>query len=86
MERATAVDLVQIEANFNRMEANLANVPVFQEADILFHRAVLVASHNLVIQQLSDAVGALQRAIFDFTFLTGVQHMELTIKEHHDLF
>ena len=85
-ERATAVDLVEIAANFNQMAANLKNLPVFHEADILFHHAVLVASHNVVIQQLSDAVGALQRAIFDITFQTGPEHMELTIKEHHDLF
>ena len=35
---------------------------------------------------LSDAVGALQRAIFAYTFQTGLEHMELTIREHHDLF
>ncbi len=85
-ERATAVDLVAIEANYNEMAANLVNVYAFQEADIRFHKAILDATHNVVIQQLSDAVSALQRAIFDYTFLTGVHHMELTIKEHHDLF
>ncbi len=85
-ERATAVDLVDIEANFNRMAANLKNAEVFHEADIGFHRAVLVASHNVVLRQLSDAVGALQRAIFDYTFQTGSEHMELTMREHHDLF
>lgn len=85
-ERATAVDLVDIEANFNQMAANSKNVEVFQEADIRFHRAVLVASHNVVIQQLSDAVGALQRAIFDYTFQTEAEHMDLTIREHHALF
>jgi len=85
-ERATAVDLVDIEANFNQMAANPTNVKVFHEADIRFHRAVLVASHNVVIQQLSDAVGALQRAIFDYTFQTSVEHMDLTIREHRALF
>lgn len=85
-ERATAVDLVDIEASYNEMAANLTNVYAFQEADIRFHKAILDATHNVVIQQLSDAVSALQRAIFDYTFLTGIQHMELTIKEHHDLF
>ena len=85
-ERATAVDLVDIEANFNQMAANLNNAEVFHEADIRFHRAVLVASRNVVIQQLSDAVGALQRAIFDYTFQTSAEHMDLTIREHHALF
>ena len=80
------MDLVDIEANFNAMAANRGNVAAFHEADIRFHRAVLVASHNLVIQQLSDAVSALQRAIFDFTFETGAAHMDRTVRQHLDLF
>ncbi|MDR3220821.1 MAG: FadR family transcriptional regulator [Candidatus Accumulibacter sp.] len=85
-ERATAVDLVDIEASFNKMAASRENAAAFHAADILFHRAVLAASHNLVIGQLSDAVGALQRAIFDFTFRTGAEHLELTVDQHLDLF
>jgi GntR family galactonate operon transcriptional repressor len=85
-ERATAVDLVAIEASYNEMNANRGNVSVFQEADIRFHKAILAATHNVVIQQLSDAVSALQRAIFDITFLTDTPHMELTMKEHNELF
>jgi GntR family galactonate operon transcriptional repressor len=85
-ERATSFDLLGIETNVNRMEANLNTLSAFHEADIQFHRAVLVASHNVVMQQMSDAIGALQRAIFDFTFQTEPEHMKLTVKEHHDLF
>lgn len=84
-ERATAVDLVAIEANHDAMAANRDNFDAFQEADIRFHKAILVATHNVVIQQLSDAVSALQRAIFDHTFLADKQHMELTMQEHSDL-
>ena len=85
-ERATAVDLVAIESNYNEMKANQTDFLAFQEADIGFHKAVLLATHNVVIQQLSDAVGALQRAIFEFTFHTGVYRMDQTMKEHCDLF
>jgi len=85
-ERATAMDLVDIEASFNEMAANPSRLDVFHEADIRFHRAVLVASHNVVMQQLSDAVSALQRAIFDVTFVREAAHMALTIQEHRDLF
>ena len=85
-ERATAVDLVGIEASFNRMENSLPDTEAFQAADIDFHRAVLVASHNVVMQQMSDAVVALQRAIFEFTFRTDGEHIRLTIREHRDLF
>ena len=56
------------------------------EADIAFHKAILVATHNVVIQQLSDAISALQRAIFDYTLFAADQHMALTLKEHFDLF
>jgi len=85
-ERATAVDLVAIEASFNEMEANVENREIFHEADIRFHKAILLATHNVVIQQLSDAISALQRAIFDHTFLAEKRHMELTMREHADLF
>ncbi len=85
-ERATAVDLVAIEANYNEMDANRTRVEAFQEADIRFHKAILVATHNVVIQQLSDAISALQRAIFDHTFISDAKHMELTMREHEDLF
>jgi GntR family galactonate operon transcriptional repressor len=85
-ERATAVDLVAIEASFNEMEANVANRDVFHEADIRFHKAILLATHNVVIQQWSDAISALQRAIFDHTFLSEKRHMELTMREHAELF
>ncbi len=85
-ERATAVDLVAIEANYNEMKANRDSVLAFQEADIRFHKAILLATHNVVIQQLSDAVSALQRAIFDYTFISDTKHMNLTMKEHSDLF
>jgi GntR family transcriptional regulator, galactonate operon transcriptional repressor len=85
-ERATAIDLVEIEASYNEMAANSTRLDVFHEADIRFHRAVLIASHNVVIQQLSDAVSALQRAIFDITFVRDAAHMALTINEHQALF
>ena len=85
-ERATAVDLVDIEASFNDMAANVARPEVFHQADVRFHTAILAATHNVVIQQLSDAIGALQRTIFSQTFLTGAEHMDLTIAEHHALF
>lgn len=85
-ERATAVDLVAIEASYNDMVSNRENLLAFQEADIRFHKAILLATHNVVIQQLADAVSALQRAIFDYTFISDVKHMDLTMKEHCDLF
>lgn len=85
-ERATAIDLVAIEAALNGMKANTTQRDAFMEADIAFHRAIVAATHNFVIQQLADAISALQRAIFDHTYLSDPGHMALTIKEHSDLF
>ena len=85
-ERATAVDLVAIEAGFNAMNENRHDPHAFHEADITFHKAILAATHNVVIQQLSDAISALQRTIFGKTFLTEAHHMDLTIREHRALF
>jgi len=85
-ERATAVDLVAIEAALNGMKANTDNRDAFMEADIAFHRAIVSATHNFVILQLADAISALQRAIFDHTYLEEPAHMVLTIREHADLF
>ena len=85
-ERATAVDLVAIEASYNTMVASTEDAKAFHEADIDFHKAVLAATHNVVIQQLSDAISALQRTIFDRTFLTETRHLKLTVQEHGALF
>lgn len=85
-ERATAVDLVAIESALNEMIARQADREAFMEADILFHRAVVSATHNLVIQQLSDAISALQRTIFDHTFMADTESMQGTIDVHAALF
>lgn len=68
------------------MKENCQDPHAFHEADIAFHKAILAATHNVVIQQLSDAISALQRTIFGKTFLTEAHHMELTIEEHRALF
>ena len=84
--RATAIDLVAIESSYNEMAASRSDPPAFQEADIRFHNAILLATHNVVIQQLSDAISALQRAIFEYTFRTEDEHITRTIQVHQELF
>jgi GntR family galactonate operon transcriptional repressor len=85
-ERATAVDLVAIESALNEMIEYRRDRGRFMEADIRFHRGVVLATHNVVIQQLSDAISALQRAIFDHTFLADDASMRGTIEQHSRLF
>lgn len=84
-QRATAIDLVAIESSCNEMAASRNDPPAFHEADIRFHNAILVATHNVVIQQLSGAISALHRAIFDYTFRTEDEHMNRTVRLHHEL-
>jgi GntR family galactonate operon transcriptional repressor len=85
-ERATAVDLVAIEAALNGMVESRHDRALFMEADIRFHRAVVLATHNVVIQQLSDAISALQRAIFDHTFQSDAKSLRETVEQHARLF
>ena len=85
-ERGTAVDLVAIEEGLNAMIANRKDRGEFMEADIRFHRAVVMATHNVVIGGLRDAISALQRAIFDHTFRSDRESMDETLRQHAALF
>ncbi|MFT4172021.1 MAG: FadR/GntR family transcriptional regulator [Rhodocyclaceae bacterium] len=85
-QRATALDLVAIETALDQMKNSANDRMVFMEADIAFHRAITIATHNLVIQQMSNAVSALQKAIFDHTYIDDEAHLALTFKEHTELF
>ncbi|MFA9441118.1 FadR/GntR family transcriptional regulator [Uliginosibacterium sp. sgz301328] len=87
-ECATAMDLAHIEMALNDMEkhASGGDKDAFNEADIRFHKAVLAAARNPVMLQLADAISALQRAIFDRTFLNSEALIQLTLEQHKDLF
>lgn len=64
-QRGTAQDLAEIEAAFNRMKAAFtAPADVWCEADLSFHRAVVAASHNVVLQNLGDTLEAAFRSAF----------------------
>ena len=85
-ERATSSDLAQIEAALNDMIANNQNRDAFNEADIRYHAAVLTSAHNPVLQQLSVAIGSLQRAVFERTWRGDEGNMPKTLQEHKALF
>ncbi|MDR3472122.1 MAG: FadR/GntR family transcriptional regulator [Devosia sp.] len=57
--RATAQDIAVIEEAYAAMGAAKTNLDfdAFNIADIAFHKALLVASHNIVFQQLSMTIG-----------------------------
>lgn len=58
--RASAPELATLDAAFREMKAALAGKPAdyeaFDQADIVFHRAILQACHNDVLEQMSAMV------------------------------
>ncbi|WP_034918137.1 FadR/GntR family transcriptional regulator [Erwinia sp. 9145] len=85
-ERATSNDLAKIELALNEMIANHRDRAAFNQADIRFHEAVLESVHNPVLQQLNVAIGSLQRAIFERTYMPDSDNMPNTLQEHQALF
>jgi DNA-binding FadR family transcriptional regulator len=64
-KRATAADLAAIEAGYMRLERAIPRDPVAcHEADVEFHRAVISASHNVVLKGLVGTIEAALRAVF----------------------
>jgi GntR family galactonate operon transcriptional repressor len=86
-ERATVKDLVEIEAGLMDMyKYSKEDQGAFHEADIRFHAAVIKATHNPVMMQLSDVISALQHAIFDQSYENSDEVMQLTLERHKHLF
>jgi DNA-binding FadR family transcriptional regulator len=50
------------------------DVPQCSEADMEFHTALLVASHNHVLMQLASVIRASMRAFFELTTHLGSRH------------
>ncbi|MCB1502201.1 MAG: FadR family transcriptional regulator [Bauldia sp.] len=66
--RASAADLATIEAAYLRIAAAIPDdLDACREGDIAFHRAVIDASHNLILTRLIDTVEAALRAVFTVT-------------------
>ena len=60
---------------YQRMRASLPHdIPECSEADLDFHTALLVASHNHVLVQLASVIRAALRALFELTNSLGSAH------------
>jgi DNA-binding FadR family transcriptional regulator len=68
-QRATAADLATIERAFLDMTAALEanDFEAYNAADRDFHTAILAASHNFVLRQLTTTIGAALKYSFRFT-------------------
>jgi GntR family galactonate operon transcriptional repressor len=84
--RGTAADLADIEAAFLAMEAAIIpnDLEACCDADLAFHRSVILASHNVVLKGLIGTIEAALRA----TFLLSTSVMEnqvRTLSVHRDV-
>jgi GntR family transcriptional regulator, galactonate operon transcriptional repressor len=74
-ERASSLDLVLIDTAYQRMCASLPhNVQQCSEADMDFHTALLVASHNHVLVRLASVIRAALCSLFELTTHLGSAH------------
>src|SRR6516164_5465640 len=74
-ERAGPRDLAAMDDACQRMRASLPNdVEACSEADMDFHTALLVSSHNHVLIQLASVIRASLRALFEITTHLGSAH------------
>ncbi|MCD1126719.1 FadR family transcriptional regulator [Jinshanibacter sp. LJY008] len=85
-ERATPIELVQIERALNDMIIYSQDREAFNQADIRFHQAIMVATHNPILQQLGVAISSLQHAVFERTYMPDEDNMPRTLREHKDLY
>ncbi|MBX3600834.1 MAG: FadR family transcriptional regulator [Rubrivivax sp.] len=66
-ERATAADIADIEAAYAGMRAAVEQGGDYVTPDLRFHQGLLRASHNRMLVQMSQALGALLRASFEIS-------------------
>ena len=85
-QRASGADLAELEAALNEMDALYADKDAFNLADLRFHQALLASAHNVVIEQLGEALSTLQRAVFDVTYFPDATTRDITIRQHRALY
>lgn len=80
--RATGQDLAALESAYLRMCDSLPErVEDFCDADLDFHSALLIASHNLIFAQLVSTIRAALRALFEHTLQLGRPY-EQALEKH----
>jgi DNA-binding FadR family transcriptional regulator len=78
-QRANPSDLARLDEAYQRMRASLPpdaahDVVQCSEADLDFHTALLIGSHNHVLIQLASVIRAALRALFELTTHLGSAH------------
>lgn len=84
-KRATARDLMVIEAAFNGMASTLAtDLEACTQADVEFHIAILRATHNPVIANLATVIGAALKSTFILSNSLS-ESFERTLRAHGEV-
>ena len=66
-ERATPQDIAEIEAAYAGMKDAIEHGGDYVQHDLAFHQGLLRACHNLMVEQMSKALGALLRTSFEIS-------------------
>ena len=85
-QRASGADLAELDAALNEMDTRYADKEAFNLADLRFHLALIASAHNVVIEQLGEALSTLQRAVFDVTYFPDETTREITLRQHRALY
>lgn len=85
-QRASGADLAKLEAAVNDMDAFYEDKNAFNQADLRYHQALIASAHNYVMEQLGEALGTLQQAVFDVTYFPDEATREITILQHRTLY
>lgn len=68
-ERATEADLAEMESAFRQMGASVGKIEEYIVADMNFHDAILAASHNEILEQMTHAIATALRVSRKITTL-----------------
>jgi GntR family transcriptional regulator, galactonate operon transcriptional repressor len=85
---ASAQDLAVVEQCFQRMQAAAESDDrsAFNQNDLLFHQALLKASHNPFMIALGDLLAAVMLASFDATLEEKLTPQGAALEEHFNVF
>ncbi|MDO6693898.1 FCD domain-containing protein [Aliiglaciecola sp. 3_MG-2023] len=85
---ATAQDLADIEKHYLKMKegANNKARQLFNNHDLLFHRALLKASHNSFMIALGDLLSSVMLVAFDATLEEELSPHNVALQEHFNVF
>jgi GntR family transcriptional repressor for pyruvate dehydrogenase complex len=82
---ATQDEINEIDQHLQTMADNVDDYPEFVAADMLFHQAVVTASHNPLLAELLQTARSLLRVWVERA-LDDSEHAQVTLAEHRAVF